>query len=101
MAEELHPPVSNADHIRGKAGPGPVFTVYGDYECPDSQRLWRFLADARKSGATFQEVFRHFPLTRVHPHALMAAQAAEAADGRRVTAGPREVPDALSGYLRR
>ncbi|MDQ1461115.1 MAG: Na+:H+ antiporter, NhaA family, partial [Actinomycetota bacterium] len=54
-------------------------TVFGDYECPVSFRLWRVLGDMRAANEQFREVFRHFPLTGVHPHAFVAAQAAEAA----------------------
>jgi len=53
---------------------------YGDYECPYSRRAFRAierLERARPGGLRF--AFRHFPLTAIHPHALAAAEAAEAA----------------------
>jgi protein-disulfide isomerase len=78
MSGQLHPSVSADDHVRGDAASGVVLTVFGDYECPVSARLWRVLREMRANEA-FLEVFRHFPLTGVHPHALAAAQAAEAA----------------------
>jgi protein-disulfide isomerase len=61
----------------------PVTVVeYGDFECPNCKQA----APAVKLMlARFAErlrvVFRHFPLEEVHPHALLAAQAAEAAGG--------------------
>jgi protein-disulfide isomerase len=78
MSGKLHPPVSTDDHTRGDAGARVELTVFGDYECPVSARLWRVVREMRASEA-FLEVFRHFPLTGVHPHAFAAAQAAEAA----------------------
>ncbi len=80
MSTELRPPVSEADHRRGDAAGDIVLTVFGDYECPQSGRLWRVMRDLRAANETVEEVFRHFPLTGAHPHAFAAAQAAEAAD---------------------
>lgn len=56
-----------------------MVVVYGDYECPVSARLWRVLHGLREQNAALCEVFRHFPMTGVHPHAFNAANAAEAA----------------------
>ena len=67
------------DHVRGPAG-APVVLEYGDYECPFSRRAFRAierLGRQRPGGVRF--AFRHFPLTEIHPHALSAAAAAEAA----------------------
>ncbi len=76
---ELHPPFSSDDHVRGLRGAPNMVVVYGDYECPLSARLWRVLHGMREQNAAVCEVFRHFPLTGVHPHAFNAAIAAEAA----------------------
>jgi protein-disulfide isomerase len=76
---QLHPPFSDDDHVRGLRGAATMLVVYGDYECPESARLWRVLSDMRADNAALCEVFRYFPLTRVHPHAFVAATAAEAA----------------------
>jgi len=67
------------DHIRGPEG-APVLLEYGDYECPFSRRAFRAIEQVerlRPDGVRF--VFRHFPLVEIHPHALAAAVAAEAA----------------------
>ncbi len=67
------------DHVRGPAG-ARLIVEYGDYECPYSRRAYREIerVEARLSeGVRF--AFRHFPLTRIHPHALAASLAAEAA----------------------
>jgi protein-disulfide isomerase len=67
------------DHVRG--GPsGPVIVEYGDYECPYSRQAFRELERVqRRSREAVVVAFRHFPLTDIHPHALAAAAAAEAA----------------------
>src|SRR6476661_3404178 len=67
------------DHVRGPAG-APVVLEYGDYECPYSRQAFREIERVerqRQGGVRF--AFRHFPLTDIHPHALAAATAAEAA----------------------
>jgi protein-disulfide isomerase len=73
----LEPLNEGVDHVRGQAG-APVILEYGDYECPFSRRAYRAIEQVEGQ----QEVrfaFRHFPLTEIHPHALAAAGAAEAA----------------------
>jgi protein-disulfide isomerase len=61
----------------------PVTVVeYGDFECPNCKQaapsvkmlLERFVGRVRI-------VFRHYPLQEIHPHALAAALASEAAAG--------------------
>lgn len=66
-------------HLRGNPS-GHVILEYGDYECPYSRRAYRSIqrVEAILEGQVAFE-FRHFPLTEIHPHALAAACAAEAA----------------------
>jgi protein-disulfide isomerase len=67
------------DHVRGPAA-GRVIVEYGDYECPYSRQAFREIERVEQQldqGVRF--VFRHFPLTQIHPHAAAAAAAAEAA----------------------
>jgi protein-disulfide isomerase len=73
-------PVDEAvDHVRG--GPaGRLIVEYGDYECPYSRRAFREIERVEgRLGEDVRFAFRHFPLTEIHPHALAAAAAAEAA----------------------
>ena len=67
------------DHVRGSAA-GRLILEYGDYECPYSRQAYREIEriERRLSGG-IRFAFRHFPLTEIHPHALAAAGAAEAA----------------------
>ena len=76
------PPVTDRDHVRGPAlGEDAVHTLlqYGDFECPFSRQVHLLVGHVLKVfPAQVRFVFRHFPL-RIHPHALQAAEAAEAA----------------------
>ena len=74
--EPLDPAV---DHVRGSAGDR-VILEYGDYECPYSREAYREIEKVeRQLNGGVRFAFRHFPLTEIHPHALAASAAAEAA----------------------
>ena len=75
----LEPLDDHVDHVRG-APSAPVILEYGDYECPYSRRAFREIerVELELSGGV-RFAFRHFPLTQIHPHALAASAAAEAA----------------------
>jgi protein-disulfide isomerase len=67
------------DHVRGPSA-GRLILEYGDYECPYSRAAYRQIQRVEEQvtgGVRF--AFRHFPLTSIHPHALAASAAAEAA----------------------
>lgn len=73
-------PVSAADHIAGPEHPPVMVVEYGDFECPVCvavEPAAKQLRELHRADMAF--VFRHFPLEDVHPHALMAAEASEAA----------------------
>jgi protein-disulfide isomerase len=65
------------DHVRGSRGP--TLLVFGDYECPYTRAAYRSVQSLEAEGVPFRFVFRHFPLVEIHPHALAAAEASEAA----------------------
>lgn len=77
---DLSVPVAPADHALGASNAAVTLVEYGDFECPNCKQaapvvkhlLTRFAGRIRL-------VYRHFPLEEVHPHALHAALAAEAA----------------------
>jgi protein-disulfide isomerase len=72
-------PLDDVDHVRGAAA-GRLLVEYGDYECPYSRQAFREIERVeRRLGDGVRFAFRHFPLTEIHPHALAAATAAEAA----------------------
>lgn len=79
-APELTVPVSENDHIQGAEKGSVTLVEYGDYECPHCGRAyWIIKKVQEKMGDRLRFVFRHFPLTQAHPHALHAAEAAEVA----------------------
>ncbi|HYE06708.1 MAG TPA: DsbA family protein [Planctomycetota bacterium] len=74
----LRSPVNADDHIRGDPR-GIEIVEYGDFECPACGEA-AAVVDALlyEVGDDICFVYRHFPLSNVHPHALMAAEASEA-----------------------
>jgi protein-disulfide isomerase len=75
----LAPLDDQTDHVRGSPA-GRLILEYGDYECPYSRQAFHAIEVVEQQlGGNLRFAFRHFPLTRIHPHALAAAAAAEAA----------------------
>jgi len=73
-------PVGPRDHIQGPANAPVTLVEYGDFECPycgAAHPIIKKTQEIMRDDLRF--VFRHFPLTQVHPHAQAAAEAAEAA----------------------
>jgi protein-disulfide isomerase len=69
-----------SDHVFGKTDSKVVFTEYGDFQCPGCGGMHptvKTLIEKYEGQITF--VFRNFPLTQIHPNALVAAAAAESA----------------------
>lgn len=76
----LKPEVSAKDYSQGDANAQWTLVQYGDFECPYSGAAFGAIQEVRaKLGDKLRYVFRPFPLPDVHPHALHAAAAAEAA----------------------
>ena len=77
---ELAVPISAADHILGNPHATATVVEFGDFECPNCKQAApavKLLLERFSGRIAF--VYRHFPLQEVHPHALHAALAAEAA----------------------
>ncbi len=75
----LAPLDEKVDHVRGSLD-GRLIIEYGDYECPYSRQAFYAIQEVeRQLDGNMRFAFRHFPLTSIHPHALAAAAAAEAA----------------------
>ena len=73
----IEPLDAGVDHARGPTDEH-VILEYGDYECPYSRHAYR-LVEAIEAELPIRFAFRHFPLVEIHPHALAASLAAEAA----------------------
>jgi len=57
-----------------------TLTEYGDFECPYCGNAYAEVKELRRRmGDRLTFEFRHFPIEAKHPHALQAAEAAEAA----------------------
>lgn len=77
---ELAVPVSAVDYMLGPEHASVTIVEFGDFECPNCKQAApavKLLLE-RFAGRVCL-VYRHFPLEEVHPHALHAALAAEAA----------------------
>lgn len=68
-----------SDHSTGSSGAKWLLLEYGDYECPSCSEAEPVILHLIEAfGTKLRFVFRHFPLVE-HPHAKLAAEAAEAA----------------------
>lgn len=70
-----------ADHVMGKSTDSKVVLVeYGDFQCPSCGGAHPAMKQlGEEYGDRVTIIFRNFPLTTIHPNALAAAGAAEAA----------------------
>lgn len=75
------PAVTDKDHVRGNLDKAKVVLVeYSDFECPFCSRHHPTMeALSEKYGDDVAWVWRHFPLTNIHPNAQPAAEASECA----------------------
>lgn len=74
------PEVTEDDYIRGDVDAELTIIEYSDYECPFCQRFHPTMTQIMEEYAgKVRWVFRHFPLTSIHPQATPAAIAAECA----------------------
>jgi Na+/H+ antiporter NhaA len=76
LAEPVDP---ERDHVRGPAESPVTVVEYGDFECPFCGRAESAVRELLAEFGDVRYVWRHLPLTDVHPRAQAAAEAAEAA----------------------
>ncbi|MEV4312054.1 Na+/H+ antiporter NhaA [Actinocrispum sp. NPDC049592] len=76
---DLSEPVSERDHIRGPEDAPVTVVEYGDFECPYCGLAEPVVRELLADFGDVRYVWRHLPLTDVHPNAQLAAEAAEAA----------------------
>ncbi|HLH58561.1 MAG TPA: Na+/H+ antiporter NhaA [Streptosporangiaceae bacterium] len=80
VLSDLVVPVDPArDHLRGPETAPVTVVEYGDFECPYCGRAEPIVRELLADFGDVRYVWRHLPLTDVHPHAQLAAEAAEAA----------------------
>jgi protein-disulfide isomerase len=79
VIQDLVPEIdSGRDHIRGPASASVTVTEFGDFECPYCGQAEPVVRDLL-ADTDLRYVWRHLPLTDVHPRARLAAEASEAA----------------------
>jgi Na+/H+ antiporter NhaA len=67
------------DHLRGPERAPVTLVEYGDFECPYCGQAEPVIRELLRDSGDVRYVWRHLPLGDVHPHALLAAEASEAA----------------------
>jgi protein-disulfide isomerase len=74
----LRAPVGPADHVLGDEHAPVTLVEYGDYQCPHCGHAHPIVKALQKHfGKQLRFVYRHFPLTQIHPMAESAAESAE------------------------
>ena len=74
------PPIDpERDHVRGPEDAPVTLVEYGDFECPYCGQAEPVIRELLAEIGDLRYMWRHLPLSDVHPHAQLAAEAAEAA----------------------
>ncbi|MGC4940367.1 Na+/H+ antiporter NhaA [Kribbella sp. DT2] len=75
LVDDIDP---DADHVRGPVNASVTLVEYGDFECPYCGLAETVVRELAKDD-DLRYVWRHLPLTDVHPRAQIAAEVSEAA----------------------
>jgi protein-disulfide isomerase len=79
-ATRLLLPIYAEDHVQGPERASYTLVEYGDYQCLSCGRWFEFIRNLQTAlGERLRFVYRHYPLSGIHPEAQEAAEAAEAA----------------------
>jgi len=74
------PPVTDDDHVIGGSKPKVTIVTYSDFECPYCKSFAPSLQQAlQEYGNDLAVVYRHFPLSSIHPMAQSLAEGSECA----------------------
>jgi Na+/H+ antiporter NhaA len=76
LVEPIDP---DRDHVRGPSQAPVTVLEYGDFECPYCGQAEPAVRELLADFGDVRYVWRHLPLTDVHPNAQLAAEATEAA----------------------
>ncbi|WP_206685819.1 Na+/H+ antiporter NhaA [Kribbella qitaiheensis] len=79
LVDLIDPVDPDRDHVRGPESASVTLVEYGDFECPYCGLAEPVVRDLLHDD-DLRYVWRHLPLTDVHPRAQLAAEASEAAD---------------------
>ena len=76
---KLNTPLNKEDQMQGNLSAPLILVEYGDYECSYCGMAYPIIRELQGHfGRNLLFVFRNFPLTEIHAHALNAARIAEA-----------------------
>ncbi|MEH1098717.1 DsbA family protein [Micromonospora sp. CPCC 205561] len=80
VTARLRTPVTDDDHARGPVDAPVTIVEYADFQCRFCGAAYANLRELlRQRSETVRLVYRHFPITNMHPHAEQAAETSEAA----------------------
>jgi len=71
--------VKDAPHVKGDANAPVTIVEFADFQCPACRRAYNGLLHKILTKPSVRLVFHHFPFADMHPRAIPAALAAEAA----------------------
>jgi protein-disulfide isomerase len=68
------------DNVKGNAEASVTLTEYSDFQCPACGQFYSIVKEVMdEQGENIRFEYKHFPLVSIHPFAIPAAKAAEAA----------------------
>jgi len=80
VANEANEGIVLTDHIKGNEAAAVKLTEYSDFQCPACAQFYPVIQDIMADyGDQIAFEYKHFPLISIHPFAVPAARAAEAA----------------------
>lgn len=78
--EKANEGVTIETHVKGNPDAAVTLVEYSDFQCPACGQFYPYVKDVvGEHGNDLRFEYRHFPLINIHPNALPAARAAEAA----------------------
>jgi protein-disulfide isomerase len=78
-AKAFEPLVARGRHSKGDPAAPITIVEFADFECPSCRRAYKSVLSRLDDNQNVRLVFHHMPLSDIHPMALPAAVAAEAA----------------------
>jgi protein-disulfide isomerase len=77
--DRLNALVRDASHVKGDASAPVTIVEFADFQCPACRRAYNSLLKKTVEKPGIRFVFHHYPFADMHPRAMPAAVAAEAA----------------------